>query len=203
VQRVLLYGGSFDPIHHGHLISARAASEQLQNVPVVLIPAAHPPHKPSKSVASFAERLEMCRLAVAGDPLFSVSDWEGRQTGPNYSLNTVEHFRGLVGEEAWIGWLIGGDSLLELHTWHRVADLCRRCTIVTAARPGFSADMSRLAALVPAAELERVRGHMIRSPQIEISASQIRARRRAGCSIRFLTPEPVVEYVERRGLYAG
>ena len=101
------------------------------------------------------------------------------------------------------GWLIGLDSLLELHTWRRVADLSRSCTIVTAARPGFEPDFARLKPLLSADALEVVAAHVVPTPRIEISASQIRARRRAGCSIRFLTPEPVIEYIERNGLYAG
>src|SRR5205814_3740928 len=144
---------SFNPIHNGHLIVARAAAEQLGVQRVVLLPSAHPPHKPSQDLAPAADRLEMCRLAVAGDGLFEICDWELRQPGPNYTIHTIEHFRAAAHGDResssphagrpspspasadagdWRPyWLIGMDSLRELPTWHRIGELLDLCTFVT------------------------------------------------------------------------
>lgn len=202
--RILLFGGSFDPIHHGHLLAARAAAERLDIRRVVLIPSATPPHKQNKQLAPAAERLTMCRLAVAGDPLFEVDDWELRQSGPNYTLNTVAHFASLHPPPAQLFWLIGADSLNELETWRRVGDLAELCTLVTAARPGAAApDLSRLSSLVRPAALARIAAHVLETPRMDISATEIRSRIAAGRSIRYLAPEAVIAHIERSGLYRG
>lgn len=202
MARVLLFGGSFNPIHHGHLAIARAVAQQLEIPRVVLIPAASPPHKQGEVLPPGAQRLEMCRIAVAGDPLFEVSDWELRQSGPNYTLLTVEHFRSRLPAASELYWLIGMDSLRELHTWHRVGDLAACCTLVTAQRPGFPpADLAPLRALLAPGALERVRRHILETPQIGISATGIRARVARGASIRELVPEGVADFVREHGLY--
>lgn len=199
---VLLFGGSFNPIHHAHLIVSRAVAERLEASRVVLIPGASPPHKDRGQLAPAEARLELCRLAVQGDPLFDVSDWELRQPGPNYSLLTVRHFRQALPADAEIFWLIGSDSLAELHTWHRVPDLLKECTIVTVGRRGTTEpDLSRLATMITPAQLERLQAHVLETPLIEISATDIRARVQAGRSIRYLVPAAVADAIERRGLY--
>jgi nicotinate-nucleotide adenylyltransferase len=113
----LLFGGSFDPVHCGHVIVSRAAAEQLDADRVIVIPGARPPHKQGAVLTPAADRLELCRLAVRGDPLFEVSDWEARQAGPNYTLHTVRHFRETLPESSRLYWLIGMDSLAELAGW--------------------------------------------------------------------------------------
>lgn len=201
----LLFGGSFDPIHHGHLIVARSVAEQLGVARVVLIPSARPPHKQHVALAPAGQRLAMCRLAVAGDGLFEVSDWELGQHGLNYTLHTVRHFRGVRGPDEALYWLIGLDSLVDLPTWFRVGELADACTLVTAARPGVPCpDLSAaLGAQLTAEQIERIGRHILPTPLIEISATEIRARARAGRSIRYLTPEAVANYIAARGLYRG
>ncbi|RMF73861.1 MAG: nicotinate (nicotinamide) nucleotide adenylyltransferase [Planctomycetota bacterium] len=203
VPRTLLFGGSFNPIHHGHLIVARDVAERLDVERVILIPSAVPPHKQGVPLAPIESRLEMCRAAVRDEPRFEVSDWEAHQTPPNYSLLTVRHFREQLGAGAWIGWLIGMDSLIELPTWHRVGDLAAECTIVTAVRPGFALpDLHEHARCIAADDLRRIERHVLVTPHIEISASAIRRRVAAGRSIRYLTPDAVIELIARHGLYA-
>lgn len=198
----LLFGGSFDPIHHGHLIVARAVAEQLAAPRVVLIPSAQPPHKLNWTLAPAAERLKMCQLAVANDPLFEASDWELGQPGPNFTLQTVERFRTICAGPLY--WLIGMDSLAELTTWRRVADLAAACTLVTARRPGFDVpDLGLLEGLIGADLVARIRAQIKDTPQIDISATELRRRVRAGQSIRYLAPEAVVRHIEQRGLYAA
>jgi nicotinate-nucleotide adenylyltransferase len=210
VDRLLLFGGSFNPIHHGHLIVARHAAERLGCRRIVLIPSALPPHKQDRALAPAAERLTMCRLAVAGEPLFEVSDWELTQAGPNYTLHTVEQF--LTGRAAdamatareQLCWLIGMDSLLELETWHRATELVERCTIVTTSRPGTEPpDPERLARHFNAVQVQRLLANVIEGPRIDISATDIRGRVAAGRSIRYLVPEAVAAHIAAQRLYAG
>jgi nicotinate-nucleotide adenylyltransferase len=201
---VLLFGGSFDPIHHGHLIVARAAAEQISAARIVLIPSALPPHKQDKRLAPAADRLEMCRRAVAGDGLFEVSDWELGQAGPNYTLLTVRHFRGLYSPEVALSWLIGMDGLIELGTWHRIADLIDACTIVTAVRPGHPApDLAMLDGQLTDAQIAKLKSAIVETPQVEISSTQIRSRAARGLPIRYLTPEAVCGWIALRRLYTG
>lgn len=201
---VLLYGGSFNPIHHGHLIVCRAVAEQLGVERVILIPSASPPHKPQRDLAPAADRLAMCRLAVRENPQFEVSDWETLQPGPNYTLLTVRHFRSEIGSGAALFWLIGMDSLRELTTWYHIDELCAECTLVTAGRPGSDPpDLSSLQALIGEDSVRRLRAHVLATPLIEISASNIRARLRTGLSVRYLTPDAVEQYAVATRLYGG
>jgi nicotinate-nucleotide adenylyltransferase len=202
VDRCLLCGGSFDPIHHGHLIVSRFVAEQLDIPRVILIPGARPPHKPDRKLAPPADRLAMCRLAVAGDPRFEVSDWELGQEGPNYTLNTIEHYRSVSPAGTELCWLVGMDSLRELHTWYEARRLVESCTIVSTARPGFPRpEASELAAGFTPTQVEKLLRHIVEGPRVDIAGTDIRARVRAGLSIRYLVPEPVGRYVEERGLY--
>ena len=111
-----LFGGSFNPIHVGHLIVGRAILEHVGLARLVFIPSANPPHKRGLELADAADRLEMVRLAIAGEPGFEVSDVEIRRTGPSYTILTVEGYRRSLSAEAAIYWIIGGDTLGELHT---------------------------------------------------------------------------------------
>jgi nicotinate-nucleotide adenylyltransferase len=201
-DRVLLFGGSFDPVHHGHLIVARHVAEQFEIGRVVLIPSRTPPHKPIVALAEIEHRLAMCRLAVEGDTLFEVSDWEARRSGPNYTLLTVEHFRREMGGRVELCWLIGMDSLHELHTWHRAAELVAACTIVTAARPGYSSPtVEQLAGRFSASAAEQLVNRIVSSRQIDISSTDIRMRVGAGAGIRYLVPPAVEGYIRDNRLY--
>lgn len=199
---VLLFGGSFDPIHHGHLIVCAWVAERLAVDRAILIPSATPPHKSRAALAPPDDRLAMCRLAVEGDPWFEVSDWELRQPGPNYTLHSVRHFREQVGAGPPLYWLIGMDSLRELRTWHRVDALVSAATIVTARRPGSDPpSLSHLAGALSAEQIDALRSGVLETPQIEISATDIRRRVAAGRSIRYLVPPAVEAYIRERRLY--
>jgi len=202
VAKVLLFGGSFDPIHLGHLIVSRHVAERLGVRRVVLIPSGQPPHKLSRPVSPGPDRLRMCRLAVSGDPLFVVDEWELTQQGPTYTLNTVRHFASVLPSGTALYWLIGMDSLLELRTWWRVGELVDACTIVTAGRPGCTAEgLSGLLDVLTPAQVEKLRMNILMTPLIEISATEIRERVGRGQSIRYLVPDAVAAYIAERGLY--
>ena len=198
----LLFGGTFDPIHHGHLIVSRWAAEQLELARVVLIPSAMPPHKVGNQITDARNRLQMAQLAVEGDELFEVSDCELQREGPSFTLDTVRHFRRLYHEDIKLYWLIGADSLPELTGWYEVKQLVAECTIVTAARPGFeTSDLSTLGSVLEKEQIGRIRHHILKIPQIEISSTEIRSRIRREQSIRYLVPVPVAEYIHKHRLY--
>jgi nicotinate-nucleotide adenylyltransferase len=199
---IALYGGSFNPIHHGHLIVAQAVAERLGVGRLVLIPSASPPHKHGEDLAPAEHRLAMARLAVADDPSFEVSDVEVRRSGPSYSFVTVEEYRRAAGPDVPVFWVIGADTLPELHTWYRIREMAELCRIVTAVRPGYERpDLSPLSRVLSDDRVRQLTEAVLPTPRIDISATDIRQRVRAGKSIRYLVPEPVREYIERQGLY--
>jgi len=198
---IALFGGSFNPIHNGHLIVARAVAERLGLSRVVFIPSPSPPHKANVDLADAADRLEMVRLAIAGESVFEVSDLELRHGGVSYTILTVEAFRPRAAGQT-LHWIIGGDTLPELHTWYRVRELVERCRIVTAVRPGFEVpDLSALERVLTADQVRRLKEDILPTPRIDISATDIRRRVAEGRSIRYLLPEAVRQYIEQRGLY--
>jgi len=202
-QGVALFGGTFNPIHIGHLIIARFIAEHLSLSRVTLIPSANPPHKRGKNdLADAAHRLEMAGLACAGEPLFQVSDVEVQRAGPSYTILTVEHYRRQLGPDVPLYWIIGADSLPELGSWYHFRELVELCQIVTAVRQGFETpDLSSLEPILSPQQVERLRRSILPTPRIDISATDIRRRIKDGRSIRYLVPDPVREYIEARRLY--
>ena len=199
---ILLFGGTFDPIHHGHLIIGRSVAEQLGVERIILIPAALPPHKQKKFFSAPGDRLEMARRAVAGEPRFEVSDCELARTGPSYTLDTIRHYRQAYGPALPLYWLIGSDSLRELHTWHEAGQLVEECNIVTAARRGFdTVDLAGLAGKLTPGQVENLKKYLLPTPIIEISATEIRQRVARGLPISYLVPPAVAEYINRQQLY--
>jgi nicotinate-nucleotide adenylyltransferase len=194
-MRTLCFGGSFNPIHYGHIRCARAAAEQGGFGQVVLIPTGQPPHKfPHANLAAAADRLAMCRLAVAGDKLITVNDIEMRQDSPSYTIETARQLK----KEGWneVNWLIGADMLNSLPTWREPAALLREVNFVVMARPGHQFDWTTLGP-----EYSKLKGSVVEVPAIDISATQIRAKIAARQSIDGLTPPPVVEYIRTHRLY--
>ncbi len=201
--KIGLYGGSFDPIHFGHLISARSIAEHLHLDRMILLISPRPPHKTGIRQTDAQHRLEMARLAVENEPLLEVSDAELKRDGPSYSIDTIEAFQRDLGPDATLYWVIGADSLPELPTWRRVYDLVRAARIVTATRPGFvPPSVDFLAEAVGADAAQALLDQCCPTPAIDISSTDIRNRVAQGLSIRFLVPEKVSSYIQRHGLYA-
>lgn len=200
---VALYGGSFNPLHIGHLLVARAVAERLRVAKVILIPSANPPHKSGHGdLADATHRLEMVRLAVARDRDFEVSDIEVRRSGPSYTILTVQEFRRELGDDVPLYWIIGGDSLPELATWYQIRRLTELCRIVTAVRPGYEEpDLTALEAVLPPEQIQRLREGVLPTPRIDISATDIRRRVREGRPVRYLVPTEVEEYIRQHRLY--
>jgi nicotinate-nucleotide adenylyltransferase len=196
--RVGMIGGSFDPIHVGHLSIAREVCERLGLSRMVFVPAGQPPHKLDKRLADAGHRLAMVQLAIAGRPRLRMSRIDVDRPGPCYSVDTVRLLRDEYGPGARIYFLIGADSLAELPTWYRPGELLRRCTVVAVGRPGYDVDLEATERLFPGAPpivyLE------LASP-VDVSSTDIRRRVAEGRSIRGLVPEAVERYIHRHGLY--
>ena len=188
-MRVALFGGSFDPVHQGHLLVAELL-RQLEDLDrVVFVPAWRSPLKP-RSRASPAARWAMLRLAVRGNPAFRCSDAELRRGGPSFTIDTVRAWRRSRRQRPTL--LLGGDALLELHTWRDWRALLREARPVVFARPGAAAARQRARAL-------GLRYHEV--ALCSTSSSALRAALRRQQSIRYQVPEPVRRYIEKHGLY--
>jgi nicotinate-nucleotide adenylyltransferase len=195
VMSLFCFGGSFNPIHVGHLICARAAAEALGFERVTLVPSAQPPHKTSQTgMAPAADRLAMCRLAVQDDGFFAIDDLELHRPGPSYTIDTVRALRQNGGSD--VHWLIGADMLAILPQWHEAASLVEETRFIVMARPGWRMDWQKL----PRA-YQFLRDHVVQVPRIDISATQIRQRVERGRAISYLVPRGVQEYIDRQGLY--
>ena len=196
-RKLGLMGGTFDPIHLGHLIAAETAREALQLDEVVFIPAARPPHKDRRAQASAEHRHAMALIATEDHPAFRVSRVELDRQGPSYSIDTVRHFQESLDPAPEISFLTGADAMLEVNTWRRYEELLQTCRFVSLTRPGFVLeDLNEC--LTP----EQMAGiAVVEMPLIEISATAIRRRCRAGQSIRYLVPEGVRAYIAKHALY--
>ncbi|HLW71626.1 MAG TPA: nicotinate-nucleotide adenylyltransferase [Candidatus Binataceae bacterium] len=210
-MRIGLFGGSFNPIHFGHLRAAEEVREALTLEIVYFIPAAAPPHKPHDDLARPDHRLRMAQLGTKGNRHFMVSDAELRRSGPSYTIDTVRHFAETTRGRNELYLLVGGDQFNELETWKDCDELARSCNLVVHSRPSAAtAGKISLAALARFG-YRKSDDHYVHPSNhtlafvattfLPISATLIRAKIRAHESIRYLVPGDVAEYIERHGLY--
>jgi nicotinate-nucleotide adenylyltransferase len=200
-ERIGIVGGSFNPVHFGHLIIAQDAWDHLALSKLIFVPAAIPPHKVKQHRVSAEHRLNMLRLALADDERFEVSDIEIQRGGISYSIDTVLALQ-KENPNAELFFLMGSDSLVELHTWNRVDELVQACTIVTLLRPGEDTlDKMTQKIKLPPAVRTRLMQHVVDAHRIEISSTEIRRRIEQGLSIRYLLPRDVENYIFENKLY--
>ena len=207
-------GGTFNPVHLGHLRAAEEVAESLQLEQVIFMPAAKPPHKSEVGLVSFQDRYQMLELAVADNPRFTLSDLEHQRTGKSYSVETLTKLSSQRGEGEDLYFVLGLDAFLELPTWKSYKDLFSLCHFVVVARPGFSPDslydmlQSRVSDSYSYDSL--VQGYIHPSKHtvyyremtlLDISSSSIRRLLARGCSVRYLLPEKVEEYIRQKDLY--
>lgn len=185
-----LFGGSFDPVHHGHLIVARVAAEALGLAELRFVPALEQPFKRGRHAAPAEHRAAMLELAVAGEPGFAVERAELERPAPSYTVDTLRALRAREPDREFT-LLLGADAAAELGAWHRAAELPGLARIVVFARPGSPVPASPLLSLA------------IEVPGIDISATEIRRRVREGRPLRYWVPDAVAEYVTRHRLYLG
>ena len=194
-MRKLCFGGSFNPVHNGHLLASRAAADAAGFDRVVLLPSAVPPHKLRQpDMASAEDRLAMCQLAAESTPGFEVADIEMRRAGPSFTIDTARELK----RRGWnrVSWLIGADQVRQLPTWREPAALLREVDFVVMARPGWEFDWHALPA-----EFQRLSDRVVEAPLIDISATDIRRRVAAGERIDHLVPTRVAHYIEEKGLF--
>jgi nicotinate-nucleotide adenylyltransferase len=193
--RLGVFGGTFDPIHLGHLRAAENALEGLDLDRVAFIPAGVPPHRAEPS-SSALDRYAMTALATAGHPRFAASDIELRREGPSYTVDTVAGLRA-ESPEAEVFVIVGSDTFPEMATWKEHGRLLELCTVAVVARPGEVRDGEEPSTGGPGARgVARVTG-----PGLDISASAIRERVRRRSSIRYLVPDAVADYIAKKALY--
>ena len=188
-MRIGILGGSFNPIHDGHLRLAEEAREALRLDRVLFIPAGHRPHKPQHGLIDARHRLAMVRLAIRDHVSFAVSAIELQRTGPSYTVDTLLALRRQFGARARCFFISGADTLQELKIWKDVDRVLRLCTFVVATRPGYPLRLRR-----------RGLTGLPMTP-LAISASDIRRRVHQGRSIRYLVPDTVERYIARHDLY--
>ncbi|MFC1531961.1 nicotinate-nucleotide adenylyltransferase [Thermodesulfobacteriota bacterium] len=211
--RLGILGGTFDPIHFGHLRIAEEICEELGFEKVLLIPGALPPHKDRKAVTPFIDRLSMIRMAVHDSPLLEVLDLEGRREGLSYSIETLREIHRLFQTDLDLFFIIGMDAFNEIKTWKEYKNLFNETNFVVIKRPGFSFEElepfilslgvdfrkgdNRNTFVIPSGNLLIYQEATL----MEISSTRIREMVAAGKSIRFLVPEPVRSFIIEKGLY--
>lgn len=200
-RRVGVFGGSFDPIHLGHLILAEIARETLSLDQVLFVPAYVAPHKRPGAAASEKDRLEMIHLAIAGNPTFAVSDVELSRGGVSYTVDTLEALHSAhPSDEHYL--LIGADNLPDLPRWYKPKRILELAHLAVAERPGFPpANFACLAEVEPSGDAGTNGRFVVPIPLIDISATTIRQRRAAGQTVRYLVPSAVLAYLESKALY--
>lgn len=200
-QKIALLGGTFDPVHIGHLCIAEWVQQSLGLDQMLFVPAAVPPHK-YHAITPALHRVRMLELAMHEDPRFDVSTIELSRSGPSYTLHTLQHMAREL-EDAEIWWVVGLDSLMSLHTWYHYEQFPKYARLAVLPRPGQKiTDADQLEDYV-AEHLPMYVGHVdwIDMPLLEISSSSIRTWLHEGRSCRFLLPPAVWEYIQHQGLY--
>jgi nicotinate-nucleotide adenylyltransferase len=200
-MRLGLFGGSFDPVHYGHLLLAECCREQQRLDRVLFLPAAAPPHKLAHELTPAQARIEMLELAIAGHEQFAVSRYEADRGGVSYTIDTLRHFR-QEDPDGELFFLLGADMLHDLPHWREAAEVCRLAVPIVVRRAGFEEpDFSCLVGLTSPARIDLFRQHQVEMPDVGLSSTEIRHRVAAGMSIRYRTPRAVEKLIETQGMY--
>lgn len=212
-MKIGMLGGTFDPIHFGHLRIAEEIREELDLEKVLLVPGGLPPHKDGKNISPFDDRLAMSRLATRNSPLLEALDLEGRRGGVSYSIETLRALHELLKADLELFFMIGIDAFLEINTWKEYRDLFNNANFVVLKRPGFSFKDLGLFLISLGVGFEEIEeGRLFANPSgnkliykeatlMDISSTGIRDMVARGRSIRFLVPEAVRSYIMEKGLY--
>ncbi len=221
LRRIGLFGGTFDPIHFGHLRAAFEVKEAFALDEICLIPSATPPHKILSCVSDVRQRLAMIRLALGDDPLFTVSDVELKREGLSYSVDTVDYFKSIFPDGTRFFLIMGVDAFLEIHTWKGFKKLFREISIVVMTRPTGITEIDANAVKTIGTYMKaqicagyhyqgnisayvhdgRPAVHVFKVSPLDISSSKIRNRVKNGNSVRCFLPDDVINYICEQGLY--
>ncbi len=195
-----VFGGTFSPIHYGHLMICEAIREEFGLDRILFVPAQIPPHKDINRVAEAEHRLEMTRLAIMDNPFFEVSDIEMKREGASYTVDTLLAFKALYGPETQLSLIVGADSIVQLTSWRRFEEIIRLCRFIVARRPDTSDDV-----------LDKAIDHLVsdygavikksKAVAMPYSSTEIRERVSSGLSIRYRVPPCVEHYIQEHRLY--
>ncbi len=197
-MRLGVFGGTFDPIHYGHLVAAEEVRARLELDKVLFVPAGLPPHKLDHVISPAHHRLTMLQLAIASNPGFEISRVDVERQEPCFTVDTLALLQKEWGEETELYFIMGMDSLSEILTWKNPQRLIRLARIVVVGRPGFQADVSDLEEALPGASQHI---QIVDAPRFEVSSSDIRRRVREGLPIRYQVPAAVEAYIREHRLY--
>lgn len=192
MKRIGISGGTFNPIHLGHLFMAQSALEKFDLEKIIFVPSFWPPHKSRQNVLDASKRLEMVRLAVKDNPSFEVCDVEIKRGGKSYTIDTIRYFHDQYPAGTKFFFILGYDSLADLHRWHQIDELLKMTSFIVINRPGFKPTNSRI-------PQRKVLSAMM--PGLEISSSYIRECLRSHKTVKYLVSEPVLEYIRKNSLY--
>lgn len=195
-----IFGGSFNPIHYGHLMICEFIKEEMGLDKVIFIPTGNPPHKEIE--VSAEDRYEMVRLAISPNPDFEISDIETTRVDLSYTVDTIRELKKIYREEK-LYFLIGLDSLFQLKTWKKIGDLSQEIEFVVALRPGYidKEEINKETDFLRENFGTRIK--LIKTPLYEISSTDLRDRIHEGKSLRYLIPKKVLDYIEESGFYKG
>lgn len=211
-MRIGIFGGTFNPIHLGHLVATEEIRQSFDLERVLFVPSARPPHKPSPELIDPAHRLEMTRLAVEENPYFDISAVELNRNDLSYTVETVQFFRKEFGEEAALFFLLGIDSFCDIHSWHDPKRLIGLCNFIVVSRPGFPlktayrllSDTFGIESGEGSRDIPLPNGRTLYLAEVTpvgISSTRVRALLRQGKSVKYLLPEKVESYILLNDLY--
>ncbi len=198
MRRLGVIGGTFDPVHYGHLAAAEEARVRMNLEQVLFVVARVSPHKLDEEVTAVEHRLAMVSLAIASNPFFTISRVDVDRPAPSYTVDTVSILQEQFGQGTEIYFIMGLDSLVELPTWHQPLRLAQLCRLLAVERPDVEVDMAQLEASLPGISS---RVEIIDMPAVDISSSELQERVRQGLPIKYQVPEEVERYIRDHELY--
>ncbi len=201
VSRVGLMGGTFDPIHAGHLVTAEAARSEFNLDKVIFVPSGQPPHKKGMPISGKEFRYLMTVLATAPNPYFEVSRVELDRPGESFAIDTVRYFKAKLNPGSELYFITGADAILEIVTWKEVEDLLENCTFIAATRPGFNLNELRHKLLEKLTDKYLKKIIPLEVPAMAISSTDIRNRVKNKGTIKYLLPEAVENFIYKNELY--
>ena len=202
IERIGVFGGTFDPVHYGHLLMAEQCREQLELTRVLFVPAQQSPLKSHGPQATPRQRVEMLRMAIAGHADFQVSEIELERPPPSFTVDTLQHLAE-ANPTAELFFILGSDSLAEFDRWRSPRRIIELAVPVVVARPGSAADLAHLQPLAAPERWAKIQAAVVRTPLVELSSTDLRARIATGRSVRYMTPRAVEVYLQTHQVYSA
>jgi nicotinate-nucleotide adenylyltransferase len=203
-KEIILFGGTFDPVHLGHTTVAKAALDYIRAERLIFIPTKCSPLKSALPRASDIDRLNMLNLAVEGQDKFEVSDYEIKRPAPSYTIDTVRHFQSIYGTEYILRWLVGADSIDDLVYWHRITDLIDECNVATMYRAEYDEpDFAKYKNIWGIERVKKLQENIVPTPLINISSTEVRRRISSGQEVAQILDSNVLSYIKENGLYGA